>query len=278
MPDEPRKRKAPAEDHSHDRKRSRGRKQWRTLPAGKGGGNIEPGDSGIWATCNMGREAKAVAELKDMFGEYVEKVYGGASRDEDEGEDTSTHEDVDVEAEIAKELEDIRKPAKEPPFRHIRVDTDCIMFFKTRAPIEPVEFVRRICEDAMASSERKTGRFVKRLTPMTLMGKASQNGLEEVAAKVLAPHFHAEGSAGKKFAIRPNIRNNKDVTRDQVIKTVAAAVGPGHSVDLKNYDLLILVDVYKGLCGMSVVGPDFERLKRYNLSEIYEPSPKEQPS
>lgn len=143
-------------------------------------------------------------------------MYGGASRDEDEGEDTSTHEDVDVEAEIAKELEDIRKPAKELPFRHIRVDTDCsqsylrpvfsptlanvqaVMFFKTRAPIEPVEFVRRICEDAMASSERKTGRFVKRLTPMTLMGKASQNGLEEVAAKVLAPHFHAEGSAGKK--------------------------------------------------------------------------------
>lgn len=48
-----------------------------------------------------------------------------------------------------------------------------------------------------------------------------------------------------KFAIRPNIRNNKDLTRDQVIKTVAAAVGPGHSVDLKDYDLLILVDVYK---------------------------------
>lgn len=72
------------------------------------------------------------------------------------------------------------------------------MFFKTQAPIEPVEFVRRICEDAMASSERKTGRFVKRLTPMTLMGKATEKGLEEVSAKVLAPHFHTEGSAGKK--------------------------------------------------------------------------------
>ncbi|KAB2576223.1 Thump domain-containing protein [Lasiodiplodia theobromae] len=283
MPDESRKRKAPADDHSHAGKRSKGRRQWRSLPARQGGGSIEPGDAGIWATCNMGREAKAVGELKDMFEEYVEKLYG-ASRDDDADDDaagadaSTTQEDADVEAEIAKELEDIRKPAKEPPFRHIRVDTDCIMFFKTKAPIEPVEFVRRICEGAMASSERKTGRFVKRLTPMTLMGKAQQKGLEEVAAQVLAPHFHAEGSAGKKFAIRPNIRNNKDLTRDQVIKTVAAAVGPGHSVDLKDYDLLILVDVYKGLCGMSVVGKDFERLKRYNLSEIYEPSPKEQPN
>jgi hypothetical protein len=33
--------------------------------------------------------------------------------------------------------------------------------------------------------------------------------------------------------------------RDEVIKTVAAAVGPGHKVDLKGYDLLILVEIYK---------------------------------
>lgn len=280
MSDGSRKRKAPAEDHPHARTRGKGRRQWRTLPGNQGGGSIEAGDSGIWATCNMGREAKAVAELKDMFEECVSRMYGGASRDGGDEEDDApaAHEDADVEAEIAKELEDIRKPANEPPFRHVRVDTDCIMFFKTQAPIEPVEFVRRICEDAMASSERKTGRFVKRLTPMTLMGKATEKGLEEVSAKVLAPHFHTEGSAGKKFAIRPNIRNHKSMTRDQVIKTVAAAVGPGHKVDLKEYDLLILVDIYKNLCGMSVVGHDFERLKRYNLSEIYEPTPKEQPN
>jgi hypothetical protein len=30
-----------------------------------------------------------------------------------------------------------------------------------------------------------------------------------------------------------------------VINTVAAAVGPGHKVDLKNYDLLIIVEIYK---------------------------------
>lgn len=35
------------------------------------------------------------------------------------------------------------------------------------------------------------------------------------------------------------------MTRDQVIRTVAAAVGPGHSVDLRDYDYLILVDMYK---------------------------------
>ncbi|KAF2144613.1 uncharacterized protein K452DRAFT_284936 [Aplosporella prunicola CBS 121167] len=201
----------------------------------------------------------------------------GARQSEAEAEgDASEDEGGDIEAEIKKEIEGIKKPTKERLFQHVRVDTDCIMFFKTKAPIDPVELVRRICEDAMASTQLKTSRFIKRLTPMTLMGKATEKSLEEVAAQVLAPHFHGEANMGKKFAIRPNIRNHKMMTRDQVIKSIAAAVGPGHSVDLKDYDLLILVDIYKNVCGMSVVGEDFERLKRYNLSEIYEPTPREQ--
>lgn len=30
---------------------------------------IEPGDSGIWATCNLGKEGKCVTELRDCFDE-----------------------------------------------------------------------------------------------------------------------------------------------------------------------------------------------------------------
>lgn len=45
------------------------------------------------------------------------------------------------------------------------------------------------------------------------------------------------------YAIRPTLRSNRKFNRDTVIKTVADIVGPEHSVDLKNYDLIILVDV-----------------------------------
>ena len=48
-----------------------------------------------------------------------------------------------------------------------------------------------------------------------------------------------------KFAIRPNIRNSSQLSRDSVIKQVASAVGPRHSVDLKAYDLLIIVEIYR---------------------------------
>jgi hypothetical protein len=39
------------------------------------------------------------------------------------------------------------------------------------------------------------------------------------------------------------VRGNKKFNRDTIIKTVADVVGPEHPVDLKNYDLVILVDV-----------------------------------
>ena len=45
------------------------------------------------------------------------------------------------------------------------------------------------------------------------------------------------------YAIRPSVSGNKNFNRNIIIKTVADAVGPDHSVDLKNYDLLILVTV-----------------------------------
>jgi tRNA acetyltransferase TAN1 len=39
------------------------------------------------------------------------------------------------------------------------------------------------------------------------------------------------------------VRGNSKLNRDIIIKTVADAVGPEHPVNLKNYDLMILVDV-----------------------------------
>lgn len=47
------------------------------------------------------------------------------------------------------------------------------------------------------------------------------------------------------FAIRPNLRNHNTLTRDKIIKGIASLVGPPHKVDLKNYELLIMVEVYQ---------------------------------
>ncbi|OSS46429.1 hypothetical protein B5807_08476 [Epicoccum nigrum] len=265
----PFKRKAKSDARGNDdTKRTKGKKRWEMPKRGNAEARqINPGDVGIWATCAMKKEAPTVADLRDLFQGYATKLYGDQTANGSEEEGDS---DVgsDIEAEIKKELADIRKPAVKPLFTSVKLDTQCLVFFKTRAPVEPVSFVHKICQDTADGVQHKNCRFVKRLTPITGIEKANQKGLETVAEKVLAPHFHGDENAGKKFAIRPTIRNNKDFKRDDVIKTVAAAVGPGHKVDLHGYDLLIFVEIYKNVIGMSVVGPDFDKLKRYNIEEL----------
>jgi hypothetical protein len=76
-----------------------------------------------------------------------------------------------------------------------------VVFFKTVAPVEPVSFIHKICEDAMAEPMRKRTRTAKRLAPMTLMGKATMEGLESVARDVLAPHFHQAPVTAKKVSL-----------------------------------------------------------------------------
>ena len=127
-----------------------------------------------------------------------------------------------------------------------------------------------LCQGIANGAQPKNLRYVKRLTPITATDKATPQGLETVAKQVLGPHFHGTDQAGKKvcvisccqmmqtccakilanarwtkFAIRTSIRNNKVFQRNDLIDTIAAAVGPGHKVDLKGYDLLILVEIYK---------------------------------
>ncbi|KAJ4344994.1 hypothetical protein N0V95_006031 [Ascochyta clinopodiicola] len=162
-----------------DSKRSKGKKRWDMPRRGNAEARqINPGDVGIWATCAMKKEAPTVADLRDLFQVYATKLYGEEAVD-GATEDNDSDAGGDIEAEINKELADIRKPVVKPLFTSVKLDTQCCI------------------------------------------EKANQKGLESVAEQVLAPLFHGEGNEGK-----------------------------------------------KNIIGMSVVGPDFDKLKRYNIEEL----------
>ena len=156
------------------------KKQWRVPRKNDRGAVqakiIQPGDSGIWATCNKGREGKCVGELRDLFTEYAEQLYGSEVNGDDphgahEGDDAEGP--VDIESEITAEVAGIRKPASVQLFTPVRLDVQCVVFFKTVAPVEPVAFVKKICEDALGHAAMKRTRTAKRLSPMTRMDRAS---------------------------------------------------------------------------------------------------------
>jgi tRNA acetyltransferase TAN1 len=77
-------------------------------------------------------------------------------------------------------------------FTPVRLDLQCVLFFKTRSPIDPVDFVHRICQEIVSTPGIRRMRYVNRLTPVTLIGKATEKGLEEVAKAVLSGHFNLQ--------------------------------------------------------------------------------------
>jgi tRNA acetyltransferase TAN1 len=170
----------------------------------------------------------------------------------------------------------------------VTLDIPCVSFvrFPPKTEIDPVEVVRKLCQDAnVKDATGPRSRYIKRLTPVNLIRKTLSDGLESLCNAVLPKYFQinaedAEGAPDKvhnvqpcKFALRPTIRNNNKINRDEIIRVVADKIsdlGQGkHSVDLKGYDKLVLVDVYRNVVGMSVVGSEFETLKRFNLAEIH---------
>jgi tRNA acetyltransferase TAN1 len=133
-------------------------------------------------------------------------MYGiqvAAEDDNDEGA-----QDADIEASIESELASMSKSSAKPQnggkgsvFAPMRVAMDCLIFVKTRPPVEPAEFVHRICEDAKATSDhtQRKSRFLNRLTPIELIGKATESGLEEVAKTVLSKHFQLNEDKDKNY-------------------------------------------------------------------------------
>jgi len=101
---------------------------------------INPGDSGIWATCVKGKERKALGELRDLFNEvctpycrcstaygdqYAEMLYADQIPSTGNEEAMEGADDVDIEKEIKQELEGIRKPGAAKLFEPVMLDVQC---------------------------------------------------------------------------------------------------------------------------------------------------------
>jgi tRNA acetyltransferase TAN1 len=95
-----------------------------------------------------------------------------------------------MESSIQKEVASIgNREGPSKLFTPIYLNLPCVLFFKTRPPVEPVDFVHRICVDATKQPTNRKHKFVNRLTPITVTGKATEKGIEEVGRAVLRIHF-----------------------------------------------------------------------------------------
>ncbi|CCK68486.1 putative tRNA acetyltransferase KNAG_0B00370 [Huiozyma naganishii CBS 8797] len=255
-------------------------------------GFLDPGTAGIYATCIRRKEKQATQELKLLLEEKLQEYYGdelNATNDDPkehtEGETVDEEEELSVEDQLKKELEEMKKqdkPAtkeekKKTILQFIDLSCECVVFCKIRKPVEPEKFVERIIgELADPENKVKRTRYVQKLTPITYSCSASRDQLTKLIGQVIAPHFHdPKGKKDYKFAVEVSRRNFNTIPRMDIIDGIVSQVTKqgayGHKVDLKNYDKLILVECFKNNIGMSVVNGSYtSKYRKYNIQKIFE--------
>lgn len=140
----------------------------------------------------------------------------------------------DIESSIQKEVASMGKMGSSAPlFAPVWLDLQCVLFFKTRPPIDPVDFVHKICDEVATTQGIRRMRYVNRLSPMTLIGKATEKGLEETGRAVLGTHFNlrqdaqpAAANEGKELMdLKPQLLASHSVSGKQSVAMPFGQVG-----------------------------------------------------
>ena len=260
---------------------------------------LDPNTSGIYITCARNKEKAAASEILSIFEEKVEEYYsdelnamnsaspdgsGSIEIESKEPVTTESKKEISIEEELQQELEGLKNhkttivdtKKNKPILEQIDLQTECLVFVKTRKPIVPEKFVHRIIRDLADPHDlRKRTRFVQKLTPITDSCHASMEELAKLCERVLPQHFHKEEMVPVKFAVEINKRNFSTMDKMEMIKYIAGFVGKQgsleHKVDLKNYDKLVLLQCFKNNIGMCVVDKDYRTdYKKYNVQELFE--------
>ncbi|OCH94425.1 hypothetical protein OBBRIDRAFT_769839 [Obba rivulosa] len=252
------KRKSDGKDRSRRRFRPDGTPIW---------GKRQIDGPGVWATCVKGKEKQAVGELYDLFDSLATELWpdGDVSADRADASDNDS-EDDDVEAQIAKEIASMKRPRKEQRFANCQTDTPCVVFISCKRPVDPVQLVQKHIQNISETGVMQT-RHTLRLTPVSNSCVANVPEIQNLCNRILTPFFAAEPDKKYKYKIELRVRNHNKLSRDTLIQTIAKCVPEGHVVDLENPEVFILVEVFKGVCGMSVV-KDYYTHQKYNVAAI----------
>ncbi|KAF8320964.1 uncharacterized protein EI90DRAFT_3079726 [Cantharellus anzutake] len=178
-----------------------------------------------------------------------------------------------------RELEELKRPRSgESRFVNCKVDAICLIFIAIKPPIDPVRLVWTYLSEVEQTGVTRT-RSAQRYAPVSDSCAATIEDILNLAKRLFPPHFEfysfdilsLRSYASVQYKIIITSRNHTGVDKGELIRALAACVPKdrGHSVDLDNPDLVILVELYAFVCGIGIV-PDYYRFKRFNAVAVGE--------
>ncbi|KZT57676.1 hypothetical protein CALCODRAFT_483002 [Calocera cornea HHB12733] len=249
---------------------------------------------GVFVTCVRGKERQSVSELYDVFESIAADLWPEATAEvalalDEPHPQEDEEEGGNVEDEIMRELQTLKRPRKEKRFSSVHTETACctpfpppllvaaplnpkkVLFISCRPPVNPVQLVTAYLEEVERTGRART-RYVNRLLPAEQVCVANLPEVLAMARRVL-PGTFGQGP-GLRYKLEISIINHSKLTKAALIPPLAELVPAdrGHTVDLKHPEAVILVQVFKTWCGVGVVR-GWERWRRWNVMLLAEQGP-----
>jgi len=110
---------------------------------------------------------------------------------------------------------------------------------------------------------------VQRLSPVHALCRAEPEAIRAAASQYLPRVFTADRA--RTFRIEPRIRSHTSLSRDRIIPLVASCIPAdgGHRADLSRSEVVVLVEVFKNVCGIGAVD-HYEDLGKMNVQTLVE--------
>lgn len=217
-------------------------------------------EPGIWVSCVKGKEKQTVGELYDLFESLADELWP------EESPVPGMASDLSLEAQIADEMSSLKKPRKEKRFASCQTNTPCVVFISCKPPVDPVQLVVKHVENVQRTGLTRT-RYAHRFVPVSGNCVANLAEIEVLCRDVFRNFFATHGDNRFTYKVELRIRNHNTISRPVLIQHIVQCMPEGHTVALENPDLFILVEVFKRVCGVSVV-EDYYRLQKYNVMGI----------
>jgi len=176
-------------------------------------------------------------------------------------------EDLDIEKQIAKEVTELSSH-RTTKRKFTPIDTGCsgVIFlrFDDESLPSPIEFLKAIVRDLETTKESKT-RFIHRIVPIERTCKASAANIEANCRELAKSFFDRVTSPLVSYCVLITNRNNSSIHKQECLNRIVKLLPFARAVvNLNEPRMVIVVEVCKNLCGVSLVD-EYESFHKFSV-------------
>ncbi|KAF9466611.1 hypothetical protein BDZ94DRAFT_1251348 [Collybia nuda] len=221
---------------------------------------------GVWVSCVKGKESQTIAEIYELFESVASELWPIGEPKPGESAVEDSESELSIEAQVAKEVSAMKRPRPEPRFVNCQTNTPCVVFISCKPPVDPVELIYKHIINVEKTGITRT-RYTHRLVPVSDSCVANLPEIQTLCNSIFSSYFSHHPDKTFKYKIELRMRNHTTIPRPTIINHIASCVPDSHTVALADPELFILVEVFKSICGISIV-ENYYKLQKFNVMEI----------